>query len=389
MRVALFHDFLVRMGGAENVLHTFSEIFPDSPIYTFFYDKEKVEKCFPGLSSRIIPHPRAQRTYDILKHIPIMGSFSTKLFLWSFPSFIEDINVSEYDLVVASSTAWAHGLITGSKTSFVCYMHSPMRFVWDWYNEYKKELGVKKQNSLLNIFLTALLSPIRMWDQIALKKASLLFANSITVQKRIEKYYRRHDAQVLYPPVSIEHISSPKSTHVEHEDYFLIIGTLARYKRVDIAVELFNKIGKKLIIIGDGPERAKLENRAAKNIEFLGYQSQEAKFTYLQHARGVILCSEEDFGIVPIEAHAAGKPVLALAKGGAREYIIPGITGEFFSDQTLESMERGLSRFFMNEDHYNALIIRDSAEKYSKQNFVKNFKHILKTQLGIELTSIK
>ncbi|MFN7160279.1 MAG: glycosyltransferase [Candidatus Gracilibacteria bacterium] len=389
MRVALFHDFLVRMGGAEKVLHTFSELFPDSPIYTFFYDKEKVEREYPGLSARIIPHPGAQRMYNIIKHIPIVKKYSTKIFIRSFPKYIEEINVNAYELVIASSTAWAHGLITGSNTSFVCYMHSPMRFVWDWFNEYKKSLGAVKNKSFRNIILTHVLSSVRMWDQVALKKESLILTNAKTVQKRVEKYYHRFDSHVLYPPVEVELIQAPKSSDIDHEDYFLIVSNLVEFKRIDIAIELFNKTGKKLVILGDGPHRDQLESRAAKNIEFLGYKNDEVKFEYLKNARALILSTEEDFGIVPIEAHAAGKPVLALAKGGAREYIIPGVNGEFFYEQTLESMEKGLAHLLMNEDKYNALTIRSHAEKFSTQNFIKNFKHILKTELGIEITQNK
>lgn len=389
MKVALFHDFLVRMGGAEKVLHTFSEIFPDSPIYTFFYDKEKVEREYPGLSSRIIPHPGAQRMYNIVRHIPVLKNISTKVFIRAFPKYIEEIDVNAYDLVVASSTAWAHGLIVGSNTSFVCYMHSPMRFVWDWFNEYKKSLGVKKTNSLRNLILTQLLSPVRMWDQVALKKESLILTNAKTVQKRVEKFYHRFDSHVLYPPVEVERIEAPKSSDIDHEDYFLIVSNLVEFKRIDIAVELFNKTGKRLVILGDGPHRHQLESRASKNIEFLGYKDDKVKFEYLKNARALILSTEEDFGIVPIEAHAAGKPVLALAKGGAREYILPGVNGEFFYEQTLESMENGLARLLMNEDTYNALTIRSHAEKFSTQNFIRNFKNILKAELGIELTTNK
>lgn len=384
MKPALFHDFLVRMGGAENVLYTFSTLFPEAPIYTFFYDKEKVEKAFPGLSKRIIPHPFGQKLFSFVSYLPLPKNFTTKIFIRLFPRIVEEIDLTNYDLIIASSTAWGHGLVPPSHAKFVVYIHSPMRFAWDWYNEYKQELGVKKQNSLRNLILTYILSPIRLWDQVAFKKESLLLCNSKTVINRVKKFYKRKDAQLLYPPVDVQNIPKPQKT-ATNQGYFLILSTLTKYKRIDIVIELFNKLGKQLYIVGDGPYREFLELKAEKNIIFLGYVDQKKKIELLQNARALIFPSEDDFGITPIESFAAGTPVIALNKGGAREYIVPGTTGEFFEEQTMDSLERGLALFLSREELFQPLVLRAKAEEYSTEKFIKNFRAILKNKFSIDI----
>ena len=386
MKPVLFHDFLVRMGGAEHVLFTFSTIFPEAPIYTFFYDEEKVEHTYPGLSKRIIPHPVGQRLYDIFKRIPFLSLYTTKLFVRIFPHLVEQIDLHSYDFILANSTAWAHGLVPPSDAKFIVYMNSPMRFVWDWFNEYKYELGAKKHTHWKNIVLTWLLSKVRIWDQIALKKESILLCNSKTIQKRIEKFYKRTDAILLYPPVDVRDIPMPQA-HAEHDGYFIVISTLTKYKRIDIVIDLFNKIGKPLLIVGDGPYGEYLRLRSEKNITFAGYVSKVKKFELLSKARALIFPTEDDFGIVPIEALAAGKPVIALRKGGAREYVVPGVTGEFFEEQNSQSLEKAIAQFLSREEEFDPKVLRMKAETFSTEAFLKNFKSIMKTQLHIDLSS--
>ena len=384
MKVALFHDFLVRMGGAELVLMVFAEMFPDAPIYTTCCDFTVLERRYPGLSSRIRVVPAAQIRFSFLKSLPLIGNMATKIMIRNFPRYIDHVDLSGYDMVILNSTAWSHGVITPTEAKVVTYMHAPMRFVWDWYSEYKQSFNVGNHQKILNVILTMMLSKARIWDQVASKRESLLLCNSKTTQKRIKKYHRK-EAQVLFPPVEIEHIPTPKSNTPIHDNYFLVISTLAQYKRVDLAVDLFTKLGRKLIIIGDGPELQKLKHRAGPSIIFTGFVSQEEKLRYLERCRALIFPTEDDFGMVPIEAMAAGKPVLAYQKGGALEYIIPGKTGNFFLEQTAESMERGLAELLDQEEHFQPRELRSFAEQFSKTTFLRKFREILKKELNVEI----
>jgi len=383
MKVALVHDFLVRAGGAENVLACFAELFPDAPIYTTFVDKKVIGKRFPELLDRIRPLPEAQRLYNILSRIPGIGKIASKLFLPLMGRYIENIPLMGYDLVIANSTAWAHGIVPQARTKMVCYMHSPMRFVWDWFQEYKRELGAKDHTHWKNILLTHLLGKARMWDQVALKKESLLLCNSDTVRQRIKKFYKRNDAIVIYPPVDVSAFQAPRSSHPPHKDFFLFTGALTKFKRVDLIVELCNKLKRKLIVVGDGPEKESLLLRAGPTVEIRGFCSDAEKRKLFQDCRAFIFPTEDDFGIVPLEAMSCGKPVIAFGKGGARETVIPGITGVLFEEQTIESMEKGLARFYQIEDSFNALTIRKHAQNFSKERFMKEIKSVLRKELNI------
>ncbi|MBU1445748.1 glycosyltransferase, partial [Patescibacteria group bacterium] len=204
-------------------------------------------------------------------------------------------------------------------------------------------------------------------------RTDFYIANSRNSQKRIKKYYQK-DSKVIYPPVELDRLTPTKT----HEDYFLIVSTLTPYKKVDLAVQLFNKIGKQLVIIGDGPHKPYLQSTAGKNISFLGFKDDEVVAQYYQNCRALIFPGEEDFGITPVEAMACGKPVLAYRKGGTLETVIEGVTGEFFDKQTVDSMESGLARLIMNEKNYSTSKIRKHAEQFSQDKFIQAIKEIVK-----------
>ncbi len=362
MKIALVHDFLNRLGGAERVLKAFSDIYPNAPIYTLLYDEEKVAKVFPKEKIRF---SSIQQKPDFIKKrikylLPILA---TEVEKWDF---------SEYDLVISSSSAFAHGIVTSSSTKHINYSHSPMRSLWDWKNEYLKE---QKKGLLTNISIKYITHQLRIWDLYASKRPDIYIANSKNVQSRISKYYKRA-SKIIYPPVNIEKFKVSKT----HQNYFLIVSTLTPYKNIELAIKLFNKLGRKLVVIGDGPQRNYLESISAPNIEFLGFKSDEIVCTYIENCRAFIFPGEEDFGISPVEAMAAGKPVLGFAKGGLLEILIPGITGEFFEENNLNSIEDGLSRLLINEKKYNPLKISKHASKFSKDNFIKAFEEIKSTQ---------
>lgn len=358
-KIALLHDYLVKLGGAERVLKVFADRFPDAPIYTLLYDEAVCGKAFP--KERI-------RT-SFLQKFPKALRKRQKFLLPFFPRAVESFDLSNYDIVLSSNTAYSHGALTSSTAKHVCYCHSPMRYVWDYTHEYLNEqhLSGFKRN-----IATRLLHNVRTWDQIAADRVDTYIANSNHVKKRISKYYRQ-DAEILYPPVDTKrfHVSTA------HQDYFLIVSTLSPYKKIDLAVQLFNKIGKKLLIIGEGTAMHYLKSIAEDNVHIMGFKSDKVVTEYLQNCRALIFPGEEDFGITPVEAMACGKPVLAFARGGALETIVPGVTGEFFYEPTIDAMEDGLGRLIVNEINYNPKIIRKHAEQFSTERFIKGLDAIL------------
>lgn len=359
MKVALVHDFLIRLGGAERVLAALCELFPESPIYTLLYDEKKVGAVFPRENIRT----------SRLQNLPSFLKKNHKYLLPWMPQAVEEWDFSGFDLVLSSSSAFTHGILTPDHTRHICYMHSPMRYAWDWTHEYIKEqgLGLVKRAAV-----AALLKKLRMWDQTVVDRADMFLANSQNVRQRILKYYRR-DSAVIYPPVDIGSFKIGKTS----EDYFLIISTLTPYKRIDLAIQLFNKIRRRLKIIGDGPQKEFLQNISGSTIDFLGFKDDALTAEYLKNCRALIFPGEEDFGITPVEALACGKPVLAYGIGGVTESVIPGVTGEFFMEPSVESMEEGLARLMKNEHTYSPQKCRTQAQKFSKEVFFKNMRSAL------------
>lgn len=356
MKVAIVHDFLIRLGGAERVVKVLMDMFPDAPVYTLLYDKKKCGEMFP--EERV----RTSSLQKWPRFIPGMHKF-----LFPFmPGAVEQYDLSEFDIVISSSGAYSHGVITNLDTKHICYYHSPMRYAWDYTHKYLKEQGLGVFGELI---ASRLLHKIRQWDFLAADRVDFPIANSKTVAGRIKKYYRQ-DAEVIYPPVDVARFEP----HEKHEGYFLIVSTLTPYKKLDLVVELFNKLGKRLVIIGDGNDRARLQSIAAANIDFLGFKPDEVVKEYMENCRAFIFPSEEDFGMAPIEAMACGKPVLAYRKGGLTETVLEGETGEFFDEQTLESMEAGLTQLLINEKNYSTKGIAKHAKQFSVNTFKKAMK---------------
>ena len=359
-KIALVHDFLLKLGGAERVLKVLSDMFPDAPIYTLLYDEQTVGNVFP--KERI-------RTSKLQK-LPKFIRKRQKYLLPKMPGAIEEMDFSEFDIVISSNSAFTHGIITNTDTKHICYCHSPMRYAWDWTHEYIKEQNIGK---IKTAAVSILLNKIRMWDQIAADRVDTYIANSKTVRNRIMKYYRKN-ADVIYPPVDINRFKPQK----KKENFFLIVSTITPYKKIDLAVQLFNKIGRELVIIGEGPQKKYLQSIAGPNISFLGFKSDKETAEYFKNARAFIFPGEEDFGITPVEAMASGTPVLAYGKGGVTETVIPGVTGEFFYKPTVDSMEQGLAKLLINERKYKVTKMRKQAENFSKENFIREIKEKIK-----------
>jgi len=346
MKIAIVHDWLTNMGGAERVILAFHEIFPDAPIYTSVYNPDKLPEEFRKMNIRtsfIQKLPKAKTKYNM--YLPFM------------PTAFEQFELSEYDVVLSSSSSCAKGVITRPDTLHICYCHTPMRYAWDFYHEYK-ENAPKWQKR----FIPFLMNYVRMWDRLSADRVDYFIANSSAVARRIKKHYRR-DAAVINPPVNVD-FYTPKD---EDEDYFLIVSRLVEYKRIDIAVEAFNDLGLPLIIIGDGPEKSKLQRMAKGNIKFLGRLPDEEVKGYYAKCRALIFPGEEDFGITPLEAQACGRPVIAFGKGGVLDSVIDGVTGLFFMEQNKESLKEAIIKF--NEMKFDKKVIRKHAEKFDVNVF--------------------
>lgn len=355
-KIALVHDWLLNIGGAERVLKTLHEIFPLVPVYTLFYNKKFTDEFIPDADIR---PSFLQKTYKLVGTHKLLTPF--------FPVAAESFDLSDFDLVISSSVAFSKGLILKPKTRHICYCYSPMRQVWDWHAEYKKEphLASGLTISLFQHFF-------RIWDRLASTRVDEFIAISENVRQRIKKYYRR-DSAIIYPPVDL-----PKTTInylLPTINYFLIISRLFKHKNVDITVEAFNKLEWPLVVIGDGPELKRLKKMAEPNVKFLGRQSDNAVCNYYANCLGFIMPQEEDFGITPIEAMSFGKPVLALKRGGALEYIREGINGEFFEDPTPEVLADGARRLKEGTEtgKYDPEIIKKTTEKFSAERFKREF----------------
>lgn len=356
MKTAIVHEMLIKLGGAERVVKTLSKMLPKSPIYTLFQDKEKTKAWFKDAK---IHESSLGGVYPLIQQ--------PKYLLNKMSKAIEAFDFKSFDTVITSSSAFAHGIITPKEVKHITYCHSPMRYAWDYTHQYTKQMS-----GLSQLAAAKLLNEIRVWDYEASKRSDIVIANSKHVQKRITKYWRRK-AEVIYPPVETSKFTAQSS----HEDYFLIVSALTPFKRIDLAIEAFNKIGRKLVIIGDGAQRKILEGLAKENIEFLGRKSDDVVREYMQNCRAFIFPGEEDFGITPVEAMAAGKPVLAYGKGGVLESVVAGKTGEFFTESNVKSLIDGLTRLMLNEKNYDYKKIADYSKKFDTAVFEEKMSRIV------------
>ncbi|KKU19594.1 MAG: Glycosyl transferase group 1 [Candidatus Azambacteria bacterium GW2011_GWA2_45_90] len=376
-KVALVHDFLIRKGGAERVLKALAEMFPEAPIYTFLYDEKKVGDDFPAERVRT----------SFLQKFPGFLRKRQRFLLPFLPIAPETFDLREFDLVISSSSAFAKGIITKPKTIHVCYCHSPMRYGWDWYHEYIQETFSGSFAKFAKWPAKLLMHYMRIWDRHASDRVEYFIANSQTTARRIAKYYRR-DAKIIYPPVNItledegaRRAQNSITYNLKPKTYFLIVSQLIPYKKIDIAVEAFNKLGFPLIIIGEGKQRKELEKAAKSNVKFLGWQADEVVKEYYRNCLAFVFPGEEDFGITAIEAMSFGKPVLAFRKGGLTETVEEGLTGEFFDDPEPEILADGVRRIRENLNRYDPEHIRDQAKKFSEKRFkseIKDFVQKLK-----------
>lgn len=284
-----------------------------------------------------------------------------KLLLPFYATAIESFDFSQYDVVISSSSGFAHGVIVPVHTKHICYCHSPMRYAWDWKNEYLREMP-----KFMQILANSILRKVRMWDQLAAKRVDTYFANSKTVAQRIEKYYRR-ESKILFPPVEVLKFDWRKP----REEFFFIISALQAFKRIDLAIEAFRKSGLPLKIAGTGSEKSNLKALAkdAPNIEFLGRVSDSEAQELFETCRAFVFPGEDDFGITPVEAMAAGSPVIAYGRGGVTETVVEGETGIFFLEPSAESLLSAIDQF--EQMKFSAEACRKRADLFAKEKFEK------------------
>ncbi|MBX4211261.1 MAG: glycosyltransferase [Candidatus Yanofskybacteria bacterium] len=340
-KIALVHDWLLGLGGAERVLHELHEVFPEAPVYTLFASKRFVRQFLPNtkvFTSFLQKFPFITRNYRFWAAL--------------MPLAVESFDLSEYDVVISSSVLFSKGLIVRPKTKHICYCYSPARPLWDRSSEYAKGLVSRHL--------------WRIWDRQASDRVDEFVSISKTIQERIKKYYGK-DSRIIYPPNTLEVQAAEAS--LEREPYYLIVARLFPHKNIELAIDVFNKLGQRLIVIGDGPLREKLQELAGPTVRILGPKDDETVATYYKYCRALIMPQEEDFGLTSVEAMMYGKPVLALRKGGAVESIIEGETGEFFDDPIPQALADGVRRLNERYDGYDKQGIIEQAKKFSREKF--------------------
>lgn len=355
MKIALVHDYLVQYGGAERVLEALCEIWPHAPIHTIVHDPKLVHGKFGDKTIRT----------SFLQKIPFSRSHH-RLFPPLMMLGIEQFNLDYYDVVVSDSSSFAKNVLTSSKTLHITYCHTPMRYGWDDCQYYTQEFSFPK---IVKKFVPLLMNYIRVWDFYGTSGVDHMIANSNFVSTRISKYYKR-SSQVIYPPVDINsfHLASDG----ELGDYFLMVGRMMKYKRMDLIIEAFNKMELPLKIVGRGVEMKNLQKIAGPTIEFLGRVSDRELKNIYAKAQAFLFPQEEDFGIVAIEALASGRPIIAFRAGDIVEHVKDGVTGVFFEEQTVDDVILAVKKF--KETTFDSEKIRQTSMKFEKKIFKEKIK---------------
>ena len=364
IRVAIVHDWLVDLGGAEKVLHSIISCYPDADIYS------SVE--YLSADHKWIVHDKKVNT-SLIQSLPKSKKYRKYLPFMFFA--MENIDLSSYDLIISSSSSVAKSIIVGPDQIHICYCHSPMRYAWDMQNKYLAEVGLK--SGFISLVVRFLLFKLRAIDVRTANSVDFFIANSHYIKRRIKKCYRR-ESEVIYPNVEVEDFPLITSK----DDFYFTCSRLVPYKRIDLIVSAFKRLpNKKLIVIGDGPEYAKIASLASENVTLLGYQKFDVLKDYMSRAKAFIYAAEEDFGIVPVEAQACGTPVIAFNKGGLVETVIPNETGVFFDQQTEDSLIKTINYFESNTEKFDPIKIRKNAERFSTSRFESEFKNFVEKKL--------
>lgn len=349
MRVALTHDWLVSFGGAERVLEALHELYPDAPVYTTVYDKNVMPLSMSSIDART----------SFIQRLPLSKKLY-RYYLPLMPAAFRSFDLKEYDLVISSSHACAKGVKKRKDALHICYCHTPMRYIWDMQDDY---LNIEK-NPFIKMAAPLLFKRLRRWDVASSQKVDYFIANSRFVQKRIKKYYGR-DSEVIYPPVDTARFDVASTD----DGYYLVISRLVPQKRTDIIIEAFNTLKKPLKVAGTGRELVSLRKTAGQNIEFHGFSSDEELVKLMAGCKALVFASKEDFGIVPVEAQAAGKPVIVYGEGGASESVIDGRTGLIFKRQSSQDIIEAVEK--MEGMSFDGEFIKSHAKQFDRKIFME------------------
>lgn len=360
MKVAIVHDWLVSYRGGEKVLEAIAGLFPDAPIYTLFYDKGRMPE---SINKRCIKYPKTLN----------MFSPARKALLPLLPMMVESLNLWDYDLIISTSSCVAKGVIPGPYAKHICYLHSPMRYIWDQQEEYLSQFdqvpGIKSLARLASVKL-------RQWDTVSSARVDQFVVNSSFVAKRVGRYYGRQ-SKTLHPPINTEFFSA--SDEKAKGGYLLAAGAFVHYKRFDLAIHACERLGKRLIVAGKGSAEKRLRRIAGRYTEFEIAPGDEKWRDLLRNADGLVFPGVEDFGMIAIEAMACGTPVIAYEKGGALDFIQPGLNGIFFEEQSVDALMQAIQTFKPSDFDSSKILgfAQNFGEKQFQQNFMKEVEDTL------------
>jgi len=352
-RVALVHDFLLDLRGAERVFSAICDAWPDADVFTAVYDEHGTEGRFAE---------RRPQTSFLQRVRPTARTFRPLLPL--YPHAVESFDLRGYEIVISSSSAWAHGVLVEPGATHVCYCHNPFRYAWT-----EREATLRARNPVARPPLRLLLNRWRQWDWIAAQRVDRYVANSRLTAARIGRYFGR-EATVLHPPVETDRFrAAPVGEH------YIVVGELMAHKRTDVALRAFGALGLPLLVVGDGPELRRLRRMARRNVTFTGRISDARVAELLARARALVVTATEEFGIAAVEALAAGRPVIALGEGGVRESVVEGVTGTFFERPEPESLAEAVRRF--DPLAIDPRECRAAAERFGTERFRAQFRRIV------------
>lgn len=358
MKKALIHDWFSTYAGAEKCVESFTDIWDDFEIYSLIdflsdADRDKILKGKRAHTSFIQRLPFAKDKYR--NYLPL------------FPLAIEQFDLSDYDVVLSSSHAVAKGVLTHSNQLHIAYVHTPIRYAWDLYHQYLRESGLDR--GLKGMLAKYFLHKIRLWDASTANRVDHYVANSRYIARRIKKTYGK-PSYIIYPPVDVDKFTLREAK----EEFYLTASRMVPYKKIDLIVEAFSQTDKKLLVIGDGPDMAKIKSKAGKNIELLGFADDETMADLMGRAKAFVFAAEEDFGITPVEAQACGTPVICFGRGGARETVLDGESGLYFMEQNTKELLAAVAKFEQNYDKFEPVKIRENSLKFSRARFEAEIK---------------
>lgn len=370
MRTALVHDWVVSKGGAEKCLEIFHELYPDAHLFTLLYSCATIREI--GFAENQVTASFLQKKHGISKKY--------RRYLPLFPYAIEQLDLSEADIILSSSHCVAKGVLTRGDQLHICYCHTPVRYAWDLTYRYMQENHLQK--GVKSTLARLVLHYLRLWDTATADRVDYFIANSHYTARRIWRTYRR-EAAVIYPPVNVEKFK----LQAEREDYFLFVSRLVPYKKADLVIRTFIELGLPLKVVGDGPQMKECRQLSAANITMLGRQEEENVVNLMANARALVFAADEDFGIVPVEAQACGTPVIAFGRGGATETVIPAdgtnwekATGIFFYEQSEADIKKAVEQFIKWENCFDRQVIRKNAERFSAERFKREIVDFINTK---------